>query len=99
MTHSILARLSAVQLGWLMFWGVAIGLAVSTERLSGTENLLVIGGVFLAAGLAAASVYLVSSGALRRRGAPVNWAALLVISIINLVVTTGVAALMLGGSG
>jgi hypothetical protein len=98
MAHPILARLSAVQLGWLMFWAVAIGLAVTSERLSSTENLFVIGGVFLAAGLAAASVYLVSSGGLRRRGAAANWAALLLISVVNVTATTVVAAAILAGN-
>jgi hypothetical protein len=99
MAHPVLARLSAVQLGWLTFWGVTIGLALTSERLRSTENLFVIGGVLLVAGLAAASVYLVSTGALRRCGSPVNWTAFLVISLLNVVITTSLAALMLGVGG
>lgn len=83
MPHPILSRLSALQFGWLTFWAFAIGLALASERISDTENMLVIGGVFIAAGLAAVAAYLAISGALARRGRRVNWSAFLLASLAN----------------
>jgi hypothetical protein len=95
MVSRVLPRLSGLQIGWLTFWAVVIGLALASERLSNTANLLVVGGVFLSAGLAAASAYLVSSGALRRRGSRANWSAFFLLTIFNVAATTVVAALLL----
>ena len=93
MPHPILARLSALQLAWVAFWLFTIGLAAADQRLRDSDNLIIIGGVMLAAALAAAAIYLASSAPLRQLGPRVNWGMLLLVTAINLALTATLVVL------
>jgi hypothetical protein len=93
MPHPILSRLSALQFAWLAFWIFAIGLAVADRRLRETDSLIIIGGVMVAAALAAAAVYLATSAPLHRRGAATNWTTFLLVTATNLALTAALVAL------
>ena len=93
MPHPVLSRLSALQLAWLTFWVSAIGLAVSERRLRESDSLLIIGGVMLAAALAGAAAYLTAVVPLHRRGTRASWAVFLLITAINLALTSALVIL------